>query len=228
MASEWRHSTWGDEISLEYGKRLSGYEDSPGPVPVFGANGPVGWTTSPLAEGPGVILGRKGVHRGVEYSKIPFFVIDTAYFVRPKRELSMRWLYYAMQHHRLGDIDDGSPIPSTTRSAVYVRPLEVPPLGDQNRMAGMLGAFDDKIELNRRMNRTLEKMAAAIFKSWFIDFDPVHAKTEGRDPYLPAEIAGLFPDSFEDSELGPIPKGWTAGKLTDVADNPRRTIQPRG
>jgi len=83
-----------------------------------------------------------------------------------------------------------------------------------------------KIELNRRMNRTLEKMAAAIFKSWYIDFDPVHAKAEGRDPNLPANIADLFPDTFEASDLGPIPKGWTPGKLADVADNPRRTVKP--
>lgn len=68
------------------------------------------------------------------------------------------------------------------------------------------------------MNRTLEKMAQAIFKSWFIDFDPVRAKVEGRDPGLPKEIADLFPDSFEDSELGPIPKGWKATKLKDAID----------
>lgn len=86
--------------------------------------------------------------------------------------------------------------------------ITIPAPQVQRRIAHALGTLDDKIELNRRMNRTLEKMAAAIFKSWFIDFDPVHAKAEGRDPNLPAEIADLFPDSFEDSELGPIPEGW--------------------
>lgn len=91
----------------------------------------------------------------------------------------------------------------------------IPPIPDQQRIADVLGKLDDKIELNRRMNRTLEKMAAAIFKSWFIDFDPVHAKAEGRDPNLPAEIADLFPDTFEDSDLGPIPNGWT---LTPIGD----------
>lgn len=96
----------------------------------------------------------------------------------------------------------------------------------RNVIVDTLEALDDKIELNRRMNRTLEKMAAAIFKSWFIDFDPVHAKAEGRDPNLPADIADLFPDAFADSDLGPIPNGWTPGKLGDVAENPRRTVQP--
>ena len=88
---------------------------------------------------------------------------------------------------------------------------------EQRAIAHILGSLDDKIELNRQMNRTLEKMAQAIFKSWFIDFDPVRAKAEGRDPGLPKEIASLFPDSFEDSELGPIPKGWKIGTISDLA-----------
>jgi len=75
-------------------------------------------------------------------------------------------------------------------------------------IAHILGSLDDKIELNRRMNQTLEAMARAIFKSWFVDFDPVRAKAEGRPTGLPDDIAALFPDSFEDSELGKIPKGW--------------------
>ncbi len=79
-------------------------------------------------------------------------------------------------------------------------------------------SFSEKIELNRQMNRTLEKMAQAIFKSWFIDFDPVRAKADGRDPGLPKEIADLFPDSFKDSELGPIPKGWKVKALDKIAE----------
>jgi len=80
----------------------------------------------------------------------------------------------------------------------------------------ILGTLDDKIELNRRMNQTLEAIAQALFKSWFIDFDPVHAKAEGRDTGLPPDIAALFPDSFEDSELGQIPKGWEVKRLADL------------
>ena len=96
--------------------------------------------------------------------------------------------------------------------------ITVPDLRVQHHIADVLGKLDDKIELNRRMNRTLEKMAAAILRSWFIDFDPVHAKAEGRDPNLPAEIADLFPDSFEESELGAIPKGWDVKSLDEIAD----------
>jgi type I restriction enzyme S subunit len=138
----------------------------------------------------------------------------------------MRWLYYAIKHYKLGEVDDGSPIPSTTRSAVYVLDLKVPPLPEQRAIAHILGTLDDKIELNQRMNETLEAMARAIFKSWFVDFDPVCAKAEGRDPGLPAHLAALFPDRFEASELSEIPKGWRVVPLPEVIDvNPTRALR---
>jgi type I restriction enzyme S subunit len=96
--------------------------------------------------------------------------------------------------------------------------VPVPPLFEQRAIAHILGTLDDKIELNRRMNETLEAMALALFKSWFVDFDPVRAKTEGRDLGLPKYIADLFPDSFEDSERGgEIPKGWAVRGLDEIA-----------
>lgn len=91
-------------------------------------------------------------------------------------------------------------------------------LAEQRAIAHTLGTLDDKIELNRRINGTLEAIARAIFKSWFVDFDPVRAKAEGRDPGLPKEIADLFPDSFEDSELGEIPAGWSIDTIGDILD----------
>ena len=92
----------------------------------------------------------------------------------------------------------------------------LPPIETQRAIGNILGTLDDKIELNRRMSETLEAMARALFKSWFVDFDPVRSKAEGRDPGLPKHIADLFPDSFEDSEFGKIPKGW---KLDCVGDH---------
>jgi type I restriction enzyme S subunit len=97
-------------------------------------------------------------------------------------------------------------------------PIPTRPLPEQRAIAHILGTLDDKIELNRRMNETLEAMARALFKSWFVNFDPVRAKAEGRDPGLPKPIADLFPDSFEDSELGEIPNGWEVGTLADYAE----------
>jgi len=92
-------------------------------------------------------------------------------------------------------------------------PFSLPPLPEQRAIARILSALDDKIELNRRMNETLEAMARALFKSWFVDFDPVRAKMEGRDSGLPKHIAGLFPDRLVESELGEIPEGWETGVL---------------
>jgi type I restriction enzyme S subunit len=102
--------------------------------------------------------------------------------------------------------------------------LRIPPLPEQRAIANILGTLDDKIELNRRMNETL--VARALFKSWFVDFDPVRAKAEGRDSGLPQPLANLFPDSFEDSELGEIPIGWRAEPLPDVIEvNPTRLLK---
>jgi len=98
-------------------------------------------------------------------------------------------------------------------------PIRVPPLPEQRAIAHILGALDDKIELNRKMNATLEALARALFQSWFVDFDPVRGKLDGRQPTrLDSATGALFPDEFEDSELGPIPKGWHVGKVSDTFD----------
>ena len=104
----------------------------------------------------------------------------------------------------------------------------MPPLSEQNaRSPDILGALDDKIELNRHLNGTLEATARAIFKSWFVDFDPVHAKANGEQPVgMDAEIAALFPDSFEDSPLGAIPAGWGVGTVSDLARLDRESVNP--
>ena len=99
-------------------------------------------------------------------------------------------------------------------------------VNEQRAIAHILGTLDDNIELNRRMNETLEAMARAIFKSWFVDFDPVRAKAEGRDTGLPKEIADLFPCRLVDSELGEVPKGWEVCPLPEVIDvNPTRSLR---
>ncbi|MYA42822.1 MAG: restriction endonuclease subunit S [Gemmatimonadetes bacterium] len=96
--------------------------------------------------------------------------------------------------------------------------ISLPPIEDQRAIAGVLGALDNRIELNRRMSETLEKMARALFQSWFVDYDPVRAKAEGRPSGLPSDLDALFPASFEESELGEIPEGWRVCNLDDIAD----------
>src|SRR5439155_22467450 len=111
-----------------------------------------------------------------------------------------------------------------------VAALEFPQLSiaEQKAIATVIGALDDKIELNRRTNTTLEAMARALFQSWFVDFDPIRAKLDGRQPTgLESATAALFPNEFEDSDLGPIPKGWKVTPLAEAIEvNPRRKLQP--
>ena len=158
--------------------------------------------------------------------------------LRPDRNRTdPRYLLYALQskavQHEIG-VNEGTGSTVSNLRIPLLEALLIPtrPLPEQRAIAHILGILDDKIELNRRMNETLEAMARALFKSWFVDFDPVRAKhalskvegTEGRSstssgqafPGLPKSIADLFPDSFEDSELGEIPKRWEVGSLDGV------------
>ena len=136
-----------------------------------------------------------------------------------------QFLYYVLRsaeqqaYVRQNAIQTG--VPHTNLGILRSTPVPVPPLIDQRTIAHILGTLDDKIELNRRMNATLEAMARALFRSWFVDFDPVRAKMEGRDTGLPQEIADLFPDRLVESELGEIPTGWSIRTLGDLCRKPQ-------
>lgn len=131
-----------------------------------------------------------------------------------------KFIYYNLSSrtNEIRDISSGSAVPILNKSNFERIPILAPSLPEQRAIAYILGTFDDKIELNQRMNETLEAMVGALFKSWFVDFDPVRAKAEGRDINLPSEITNLFPNCFEDSELGEIPAGWLIRNLGDIAD----------
>ena len=126
---------------------------------------------------------------------------------------SIQWL----KQHAVGAV-----MPNLNESIIRGLPLLIPPLPEQKRIAHILGTLDDKIELNRRMNATLEAMSRAIFKSWFVDCDPVRQKAAGRQPVgMDAKTAALFPDSFEDSGIGEVPKGWGVDCFADHFDADR-------
>jgi len=132
------------------------------------------------------------------------------------------YLYHVLSRQGFADeilsLADGSAQGNVSGSLIESYELPIPPLPIQKAIAHILGTLDDKIELNRKTNETLEAMAKALFKSWFVDFDPVRAKAEGRPTGLPNEISDLFPDSFEDSDLGEIPGGWHIGCLSDCCE----------
>ena len=117
-------------------------------------------------------------------------------------------------------------MPNLNTSILFECPFVIPSKSEQKAIAQILGTLDDKIELNRRMNETLEAMARALFKSWFVDFDPVRAKAVGRDSGLPQSLADLFPARLAGSEIGEIPEGWRLSSLPEVVDvNPARSLR---
>lgn len=153
------------------------------------------------------------------------WVVSTGFAVlRPNKALiEPRYLYACVFARAFTDYlvsrEKGAAYPAVSTEDIANATIPLPPLAEQKRIAHILGTLDDKIELNRRMCRTLEEMARALFKSWFVDFDPVRAKAAGRQPAgMDAATAALFPDSFVDSELGPIPRGWEVRRLDEIAD----------
>ena len=161
-----------------------------------------------------------------------------------RKDVGAYWIKIALQSYAVRQIID-SRLNTTVQATLNLGdvaqlPIVLPPKPEREAIAHILGTLDDKIELNRRMSETLEAMARALFKAWFVDFDPVRAKhalskVEGMEgcwqrgqslPGLPAHLYDLFPDRLVDSELGEIPEGWEVGCLGDVANHSRRSIQP--
>ena len=147
-----------------------------------------------------------------------------------ENELHRDYLYYylisASGQASLQSILSGSAQPKFNKTDLRRLSVPIPPFLEQRAIAHILGTLDDKIELNRRMSETLEAMARALFKSWFVDFDPVRAKMSGRDTGLPKHIADLFPDRLVDSELGEIPEGWDLKAFGDVVEHLRENENP--
>jgi len=149
--------------------------------------------------------------------------------LRPNEKILPHFLKYLLLTPHYQEVmerdSDGSTIKHIYITRVDKMEVAVPPIDEQGDILDILKSIDDKIELNRRMNETLEAMARAIFKSWFVDFDPVRAKASGEPPEsicrrlgLTPDVLALFPDSFQDSELGEIPKGWTVRSFGEMCD----------
>ena len=151
--------------------------------------------------------------------------------VTTNTDVNTTFFYYLLRYLKPNFVGIARNKQTTGLGHVTRRDLEnieaaLPTLPEQRVIAHILGTLDDKIELNRRMNQTLEEMARAIFQDWFVDFGPVRAKLEGREPYLPPELWSLFPERLVDSELGEIPEGWLVKALDQFAElNPRELMK---
>ncbi len=214
MGDKWRETTIGDFTPFSYGKGLPDRQRNQlGTVPVFGSNGIVGMHSEALVNNAGVIIGRKGTAGAVRFCKYPFWPIDTTFYIESKPNREIRYIYYLLRSLGLEHMNADSAVPGLNRNAAHARKILVPPLPEQKAIASILGAMDDKIELNMKMNETLEAMARAIFKSWFVDFDPV----PGIGPHK----------EWQDSPLGKIPKEWMVGKVEDCCNRVENGGTPR-
>jgi type I restriction enzyme S subunit len=236
MAGEWREVRLADIATITSGKRPPFVVQQPAlklRIPVFGGSGAMGFTSEALFEEPVLVTGRVGTLGMLHRTPGPSWPSDNTLVIRARGQLVLQsFLYYALLGGigQSASLNRGSSNPLVTQRDIGSLEVLLPPLPEQRAIAHILGTLDDKIELNRRMSETLEAMARALFKAWFVDFEPVRAKCrgdlDGRPrwqrgqslPGLPAHLYDLFPDRLVDSELGEIPEGWEVVQLGDLAE----------
>ena len=217
MAGDFAETTLGRLLSFANGR--SSPERADGlKYPVYGSNGVIGLAADANSDPGSIVIGRVGSYCGSLYlSKQRCWVTVNAIRATALEDNDSRFLFYLLGTLGLNNWRAGSGQPLLNQDILSRIPAAVPEPTEQRAIAHILGTLDDKIELNRRMSETLEAMARALFKSWFVDFDPVRAKAAGRDPGLPKPLADLFPARLVDSELGEIPEGWEVGTLADLS-----------
>ncbi len=215
----WQTVNLGQAINLKRGYDLRSSDRRSGGVPVVSSSGITGTHDEAKVKAPGVVTGRYGTLGEVYYLTQDFWPLNTTLYVQDFKGNYPLFVYYLLQSLDFSRYSDKSSVPGLNRNHLHTMRVSLPPLPEQRAIAHILSTLDDKIELNRRMNATLEAMARAIFKSWFVDFDPVHAKARGEQPTrMDVETAALFPNSFEESALGMIPAGWYIHSLYGLAD----------
>ena len=217
VKDEWREMSLGEAVELKRGYDLPKRDRSPGPVPLVSSSGITDHHGEAKVKGPGVVTGRYGTLGQVFFVRDDFWPLNTTLYVRDFKGNDPRFISYFLRTLDFSAYSDKAAVPSLNRNHLHQEIVRVPPVEEQRAIARVLGALDDKIELNRRMSETLEEMARALFRSWFVDFDPVRAKAEGRPSGLPPDLDALFPASFEASELGEIPAGWEVRSLDEIA-----------
>ena len=226
MAGEnWPLVPLGELTENHDGRRVPVKENDrkPGPYPYFGASGIVDHVDGYIFDGEYLLIGEDGENLRTRQTPIAFlakgkfWVNNHAHIVRGNHRADTRFLSYVLSQTDISGYLTGSTMPKLTQGNLNRLPVIAPPLAEQKAIAAVLGALDDKIELNRRMNATLEAMARALFQSWFVDFNPVRAKLDGRKPVgMDAATADLFPEQFAHDEDAKLPVGWRLAAIEDV------------
>ena len=200
----WQVKPLGEVVTLQRGFDLPKQDRQAGAVPIVSSSGVSGTHSEARVSAPGVVTGRYGSIGQVHYIETDFWPLNTTLFVKDFKGNNPRFVSYLLETIDYASCSDKSSVPGVNRNDLHRLRVAIPDLPEQRYIAETLGALDDKIELNRRMNRTLESIARAIFRSWFVDFDPVRKKMEGGE--------------FEATPLGAMPAGWRVCELHDVAD----------
>ena len=184
----------------------------------------------------GMIVGGETRVARIAKADVPSLLVQRVARLRARERFDQGFLYFLLSTDNFRDylwgMQTGTTISHVSGSQIQGFRVRFPPLPEQRAIARVLGSLDDKIELNRRMNQTLEEICRALFKFWFVDFGPVRAKAEGRWkkgeslPGMPADMWDLWPSEFEESEIGDVPKGWGVGGLGKVASCRRDIVDP--
>lgn len=236
MSSEWPYEKLGD-LTVNLDKRRQPVKESArkaGPYPYYGASGIVDYVDGYLFEGPHLLIAEDGENLRTRQTPIAFmadgkfWVNNHAHIVIGNEKASTRFLLYALLGTDISAYLSGAVMPKLTQGNLNRIEVPCPGREQQKQIVDILGTLDDRITLLRETNKTLESIAQAIFKSWFVDFDPVRAKMAGRQPEsMDEETAALFPDSFEESELGLIPRGWSISTLSERCSYLKRGLSPK-
>ena len=183
-----------------------------------------------------IAMDRPWIAAGLKSSSIretdlPALLVQRVARLRGRDRLDSRFLSYVIGCHdfaqHIVSVQTGTAVPHISAQQIKEFEFLLPHVHEQRAIAHVLGTMDDKIDLNRRINETLEAMAGALFESWFVDFDPVRAKMAGRDTGFPSEIVDLFPDRLVDSEMGEIPEGWEVFRLDQLASHHTKSASPK-
>lgn len=216
MSSEWYSGKLGEVIELKRGYDLPQAKRKKGNVPLVSSSGVSDSHDVAMVKGPGVVTGRYGTIGKVFYVENDFWPLNTTLYVRDFKGNDPKFIHYFLKTLDFLAYSDKAAVPGVNRNHLHEAAVHLPGVSEQREIAEFLGAIDDRITLLRETNTTLEAIAQALFKSWFVDFDPVHAKAQGLEAEgMDAATAALFPDSFEESERGLVPRGWTVTKFGD-------------
>jgi len=217
--NSWIDSTLGELVEFQRGFDLPVGDRQSGAFPVIAATGPIGTHDSCKVKSPGVVIGRSGSIGGGQFIDCDFWPLNTTLWVKDFRGNDPRFTFYFVKNTDFSGLNAGSSVPTLNRNHIHRIPARFPTdIDEQRAIAGVLSALDDKIDQNRRTAGALERLARAIFRAWFVDFEPVKAKATGATafPSMPQQVFDALPTRFVESDIGPVPEGWKFVTATEV------------